>query len=149
MRSIFKAAAISMVATTALAGSIDFEAPPVVSGEVTTFEDRHQVSELELTAAQLHAIAKWLHWNRQGWFATRAKNPAESIQLQLNLRHSDGTLAVVDVVADAGGKKHHLFFINGGAPWSYHAWFGKIRAPAATRPLADYELEVLTKIVSK
>jgi hypothetical protein len=39
--------------------------------------------------------------------------------------------------------------MNKGAPWSYHAWFGKYKALTATRPLSDYELDALQKIVRK
>ena len=55
------------------------------------------------------------------------------------------TLSTLSVIADAG-HKHHLLFINQAAP-SYRTWFGMVKAPAATRPLADYELEALQKIL--
>ena len=58
---------------------------------------------------------------------------------------TDGTSSTLSVVSDAG-HKHHLVFINQGAA-AYRTWFGVVKAPAATRPLADYELEALQRIL--
>jgi hypothetical protein len=149
MRTLFKVLALSMAAATALAGSIEFAMPPIISGEVVAFEDQHQTSERELTPTQLQAVAKWLTWNQQGWFATEAKSPSQPVEFQLNLRHSDGTTAAVSVVAEAGGTRHQLYFINNGAPSSYYAWFGRFKSRAATRPLAGYELEALKRAVNR
>jgi hypothetical protein len=147
MRRLLKAAAMSAAATTALAGSIDFDLPPIVSGEVTTFDDHHQASEHELSPEQLRAIAHWLSWNRQGWYGSKAKSLPEPVQLQFNLRHSDGTLVTLSVVSPPfGPRKHDAVFTNQGAPWSYHAWFGTIKASAANRPLSESELSLLQKI---
>ena len=77
--------------------------------------------------------------------APKVRVPGEPVQIQLNLKHSDGTSSTLSVVSDAG-RKHHLVFINQGAP-AYRTWFGMLKAPAATRPLADYELEALQRIL--
>jgi hypothetical protein len=53
------------------------------------------------------------------------------------------------VVPVTGPWKHDAFFINEGAPWSYHAWFGLVKKGAATRPLSDYDLDLLQKIARK
>jgi hypothetical protein len=150
MRNLLKAVAMSLVATTALAGNIDFQSPPIVSGKVTTFDDHHQASEQDLSPDQLRALAHWLSWNRQGWYSTKATSPTEPVQLEFDLRHGDGTLATLSVVpTTVGPRKRDVFFINRGAPWSYHAWFGRVKASAATRPLSDSELDVLQKIARK
>lgn len=149
MRRLLKAAVISLVATSALAGSIDFESPPIQSAEVTTFDDHHVGLQRELSPDRLRALAHWLSWNHQGWFATDANAPPAPVQLQFNLRHSDGTRASLSVVPVTGSWKHDAFFVNEGAPWSYHAWFGLVRKGAATRPLSDYDLELLRKIAGK
>jgi hypothetical protein len=147
MQGLLKAAAMSLVGSTALAGTIDFESPPIVSGEITTFDDHHLASQL--SPDQLQSLTHWLTWNRHGWFSTQKTSSPEPIQLQINLRQSDGTLATLSVVPIKGSRKRDLFFINKGAPWSYHAWFGKYKAPAATRPISDYDLDFLQKLLRK
>jgi hypothetical protein len=54
----------------------------------------------------------------------------------------------VSVVYDAETQKHHLYFVDKDILASYHAWFGMLKRPAASRPLADYELDILRKILS-
>jgi hypothetical protein len=149
MRRLLQAVVMSLVTSTALAGSIDFQSPPIQSGEVTTFDDHHVRFQQELSPDQLRALAHWLSWNHQGWFATQANAPPQPVQLQFNLRHSDGTRATLSVVAVTGRWKHDAFFINEGAPWSYHAWLGLVKKGAATRPLSDYDLDLLQKIARK
>jgi hypothetical protein len=139
-------AAMATVATPVLAGSIILDAP-VVSADAITFQDQHEPTRRELSRAQLLAISAWLSWNRQGWFGAKREVPGEPVQIQLNLKHGDGASSTLSVVSDSGRKhKHHLVFINQGAP-AYHTWFGMRKAPAATRPLADYELEALQRIL--
>jgi hypothetical protein len=149
MRGLFAAALMSLATTSALAGAIDFEPPPFVSGEITMFDDHHVASAQELSPDQLRSLTHWLTWNRYGWFAAQEKSPPEPVQLQINIRHSDGTSATLSVVPVTGPRKRDLFFINRGAPWSYHAWLGQYRAPAATRPLSDYDLDFLQKLMRK
>jgi hypothetical protein len=70
---------------------------------------------------------------------------AALVKILMNLKHADGTSSTLSVVADAG-HKHHLVFINQGAA-AYRTWLGVVKAPVATRPLADYELEALQRIL--
>jgi hypothetical protein len=135
---------MAAVATPVLAGSIILEAP-VVSAEAITFQDQRESTHKELSRAQLQAIFAWLSWNRQGWFGAKLKVASEPVQVQLSLKHGDGTSSTLSVVSDAG-HKHHLVFSNQEGP-AYRKWFGMVKAPAATRPLADYELEALQKIL--
>ena len=144
MRRLLQMAAMATVATPVLAGSIILDAP-VVSADAITFQDQHEPTHRELSRAQLQAISAWLSWNRQGWFGAKREVPGEPVQIQLNLKHGDGTSSTLSVVSDAG-RRHHLVFINQGAP-AYRTWFGMVKAPAATRPLADYELEALQRIL--
>jgi hypothetical protein len=137
-------AAMATVATPVFAGSIILDAP-VVSADAITFQDHREPTHRELSRAQLQAISAWLSWNRQGWFGAKREVPGEPVQIQLNLKHGDGTSSTLSVVSDAG-HKHHLVFINQGAP-AYRTWLGMVKAPAATRPLADYELETLQRIL--
>jgi hypothetical protein len=149
MRELLRAAVMSLVATNALAGTIDFASPAIVSGEITMFDDHHLASEQELSPDQLRSLIHWLTWNQHGWFSTEEKAPREPVQLQINLRHSDGTLAMLSVVPVTRPGKRDLFFINKGASWSYHAWLGQYKAPAATRPLSEYDLDFLQKLLHK
>ncbi len=144
MRRLLQMAAMATVATPVLAGSIILEAP-VVSADAITFQDQREPTHRELSRTQLQAISAWLSWNREGWFGAKRELSAEPVQIQLNLKHGDGTSSTLSVVSDARSK-HHLVFINQGAP-AYRTWFGMVKAPAATRPLADYELAALQKIL--
>ena len=144
MRRLLQMAAMATVATPVLAGSIILDTP-VISADAITFQDQHEPTHRELSRAQLQAISAWLSWNRQGWFGVKREIPGEPVKILLNLKHADGTSSTLSVVADAG-HKHHLVFINQGAA-AYRTWFGVVKAPAATRPLADYELEALQKIL--
>jgi hypothetical protein len=143
MRRLLQIAAMATVATPVLAGSIILDAP-VVSVDAIAFQDQQEPSHRELSRAQLQAITAWLFWNRQGWFGAKPA-PGETVEIQLNLKHADGTSSTLSVVADAG-RKHHLVFFNQGAP-AYRTWFGIVKAPSAIRPLADYELEALKRIL--
>jgi hypothetical protein len=138
-------AAMATLATPVFAGSIILDTP-VVSGDAITFQDQHEPTHRELSRTQLQAISAWLSWNRQGWFGAKREVPGEPLQILLNLKHADGTSSTLSVVSDAG-HKHHLVFINQGAAAAYRTWFGVVKAPAATRPLADYELEALQRIL--
>jgi hypothetical protein len=144
MRRLLQMAVMATVATPVLAGSIILEAP-VVSADAITFQDQHEPTHRQLSRTQLQAISTWLSWNREGWFGAKLEQSGEPVQIQLNLKHADGTSSTLSVVSDAG-RKHHLVFINQGAP-AYRTWFGMVKAPAATRPLADYELEALQRIL--
>ena len=145
MRRLLQMAAMATVATPVLAGSIILDAP-VVSADAITFQgDQREPTHRELSRTQLQAISAWLSWNRQGWFGAKREVPGEPVQIQLNLKHGDGTSSTLSVVSDAG-PKHHLVFIHQGAP-AYRTWFGVVKAPAASRPLADYELEALQRIL--
>jgi hypothetical protein len=146
MRRLWKISTLSAIAPAALAGSIHLNTP-VLAGEVITFEGPVAGNARTLSETQLRAISGWLSWNRRGWVGTKAVASGEPIQLQLNLKQSDGTLATVSVVSEADGSRH-LVFSNNGATWSYQAWHGMFKAPAATRPLADYEFKALQKIVA-
>jgi hypothetical protein len=144
MRRLLQMAAMAVLATPVFAGSVIL-GPPVVSADATLFQDQHAPIHRELSRTQLQAISAWLSWNRQGWFGAKREVPGELVQIRLNLKHGDGTSSTLSVISDAG-HKHHLVLINQGAP-AYQSWFGMLKAPAATRPLADYELEALQKIL--
>ena len=75
----------------------------------------------------------------------QARSIRQAVQIRLNLKHADGTSSTLSVVSDSGNK-HHLVFIDRGAT-AYRTWFGMVKAPAATRPLADYELDALQRIL--
>jgi hypothetical protein len=144
MRRLLQMAAMAVLATPVFAGSVIL-GTPVVSADATLFQDQHAPTHRELSRTQLQAISAWLSWNRQGWFGANREVPGELVQIRLNLKHGDGTSSTLSVISDAG-HKHHLVLINQGAP-AYRSWFGMLKAPAATRPLADYELEALQKIL--
>jgi hypothetical protein len=128
------------------AGNINLDSP-LESGRATVFEDSTSTTK-ELSASQLQELSAWLSWNRQGWFGEQAEAPAGPVELELELARGDGTTAVLSVVYDAGTQKHHLHFADKGIPATYSGWFGILKRPAASRPLADYELDILHKILS-
>jgi hypothetical protein len=146
-------AALVMCAFTATAhaGGINLDSP-FVTGIVTTFREGKSTSK-ELSETQLQGISAWLVWNQRGWFGEKAASPSGPVELQLNLKRADGTTAVISVVSEAGTKKHHLFFTfapdQGSPAAAYRAWVGMVKRSAATRPLADYELDSIHKVLAK
>jgi hypothetical protein len=132
--------------TGARAGNINLDSP-LESGRAIVFKDSASTTK-ELAASQLQELSAWLSWNRQGWFGESADAPLGPVELELDLARSDGTTAVLSVVYDAGTQKHHLFFADKGIPASYRGWFGLLTRRSASRPLADYELDILHKILS-
>jgi hypothetical protein len=130
----------------ACAGNINLDSP-LESGHATVFKETKSTTK-DLSASQLQELSAWLSWNRQGWFGEKSQTPAGPVELELDLVRGDGTTAVVSVIFDVVTQKHHLFFADNGLPASYSGWFGMLKRPAASRPLADYELDILHKILS-
>jgi hypothetical protein len=128
------------------AGNINLDSP-LESGQAIVFKASKSTTK-ELSTTQLQELSAWLSWNRQGWFGEKSDAPTGPVELELHLARGDGTTAIVSVVYDAATQKHHLFFADKGVAASYHAWFGLSKRPAASRPLADYELDILHKILS-
>jgi hypothetical protein len=130
----------------ARAGNINLDSP-LESGRAIVFKDSASTTK-DLAASQLQELSAWLSWNRQGWFGENEQPPGGPVELELDLVRADGTTAVLSVVYDAATQKHHLFFVDKGIPASYRGWFGLLTRRAASRPLADYELDILHKILS-
>jgi hypothetical protein len=146
IRGLILMTALLAWAGTAGAGNINLDSPPE-SGRAIVFKDSKPTTK-ELSTTQLEELSAWLSWNRQGWFGEKSDTPTGPVELELQLARRDGTTAIVSVVYDGETQKHHLFFAGKGVAASYYGWFGLLKRPAASRPLADYELDILHKILS-
>jgi hypothetical protein len=71
---------------------------------------------------------------------------AEPTQMAINLKHSDGTVTAVAVIAQANGG--HYLRLTGPGQWGYQSFGGIFRSWAARRPLSDQELAELENLVS-
>lgn len=138
--SLLGLAAIVLTAT-AMAGGI-YLGSPVISGDFSSGQDARRT---QLSPQQLHALSGWLEKHRSGWSGMVTPASTEPIQLQVNLRHSDGVATSLCVIAGAGGG--HYLRLNAPGKWAYRSVGGIFKSGAATRPLTDEELSVLQKIV--
>jgi hypothetical protein len=127
-----------------MAGEID-AATPVISGDVSTIASRQESGHTELSTERLQALSRWLERHRSGWQGTVTPPSSEPIQLQVNLRHSDGTVTSICFIAGAGGG--YYLRLTGPGKWAYRSFGGIFKSWAATRALSDKELAVLQKIV--
>ena len=71
---------------------------------------------------------------------------SEPTQLQVDLRHNDGTVTTVCVIARAAGG--HYLRLTGPGRWAYQSFAGIFKTWAATRDLSEQELAVLQRIVN-
>jgi hypothetical protein len=135
---------VMLFVESAMAGSIEIGLP-LVSGDISNFENRQRES-LDLSAAQLQAMSHWLEQHKSGWQEIVMPATNEPIQLEVNLKHSDGGITSMCVIAQADGR-HYLRVIGPGT-WAYRSFAGIFKSWAATRSLSDQELTALLKILS-
>jgi hypothetical protein len=128
----------------AVAGSIEIGLP-VISGDVSTFENRQSTSHTDLSQKQLQALSHWFEQNRSGWRGMITPATSEPVQFRVNLRHSDGGITSMSVIVRAGGGRY-LRLAEPGT-WAYRSFGGILKSWAATRPLSDQELSLLLKVV--
>ena len=131
--------------TAAMAGSIEIGLP-LISGDVSTLEDRQITRREDLSPTQLQALSHWLEQHRSGWGGMSVPPTNEPIQLEVILKHSDGGVTSMCVIARAGGGRY--LRLNGPGTWAYRSFGGIVKSWAATRPLTDEELAALLLIVS-
>ena len=86
MRGLLRALVMPLVAATALAVTIDFESPPVVSAEITTFDDHRLASEQELAPEQLQSLTPPSSRGISTAGSRPRRSPPETMQLQINPR---------------------------------------------------------------
>jgi hypothetical protein len=74
----------------AMASHIDVGAS-LSSGEVTTVDNRQQVSHAELSQTQLQGLLHWLKVHRNGWYTVNTPAaPLPPSYLSLDFKYSDG-----------------------------------------------------------
>lgn len=120
----------------ATAGSISLGAP-LISGDVT--------GSTELSPQQLQALSQWLEQHRSGWQGMITEASIEPIQLAISLRHSDGAVTSMFIIAQANGG--HYLRLTGPGQWAYRSFGGILRSWAATRTLSEPELTQLETAV--
>jgi hypothetical protein len=136
-------AAIALNAT-AMAGGI-YIGTPVISGDLSIFANRQESRHAELSAEQLQALFGWLEHHKLGWRGMITPATSEPIQLQVNLRQSDGAITSICLIARSGGRDY--LRLTGPGKWAYRSFGGNFKSWAAIRPLSAKELAVLRKIV--
>jgi hypothetical protein len=141
--SLLGLAAIALNAT-AMAGRIDI-GTPVIAGDVSRIVSRQESGHVELSSEQLQALSRWLEQHRSGWQGMITEASSEPAQLGVNLRHSDGTVTSVYVIARLTGG--HYLRLTGPGKWAYRSMGGVFKSWAATRELSDQELAALERIV--
>jgi hypothetical protein len=119
---------------------------PLVSGDVSRFVSRQETGRTDLSPKQLQGLANWLKNHQSGWHGMITEASSEPVQLQLKLKHSDGALSSISVIAQANGG--HYLLMTGPGKWAYEAFLGFWKSWAATRSLSDQELAALVNVVS-
>jgi hypothetical protein len=71
---------------------------------------------------------------------------SEPVQLHMTLKHHDGAVTSLSVVAQANGA--HYLLMTGPGKWAYESFLGLWKSWAAKRSLSDQELAALETLVS-
>jgi hypothetical protein len=119
---------------------------PLVSGDVSRFVSRQETGRTDLSPKQLQGLASWLENHQSGWHGMITEASSEPAQLQLKLKHSDGAVSSISVIAEANGG--HYLLITGPGKWAYESFFGFWKSWAATRSISDQELAALENVLS-
>lgn len=130
---------------TANAGGISV-GTPLTSGDASRSVSRQESGHTGLSSEQLQALSHWLEHHRSGWQGMISEASGEPIQLQVNLKHSDGGITSLCVIVQANGG--HYLRLTGPGKWAYRSFGGIVKSWAATRPLSDPELAELETAVS-
>ena len=136
MKALRLGLAVAALTGPAVAGSISL-GTPLISGEVS--------GHTELSSQQVQALSRWLEQDRTGWQGMITEASIEPIQLAVSLRHSDGGVTSISVIAQAKGG--HYVRLIGPGQWAYRSFGGIVKFWAATRPLSDPELAELEPAV--
>jgi hypothetical protein len=119
---------------------------PLVSGIVSKLVNRQKTGQAELSSLQLQGLADWLASHRSGWQGMTTDATSEPAELEINLRHFDGTISSIAVIAQSNGGRY--LRITGPGKWAYESFHGTWRSWAATRTISDQELAALERLAS-
>jgi hypothetical protein len=128
----------------AMAGKIETGAP-VISGDVSTFVNRQEGGHTELSTERLQALSGWLEQHRSQWRGMVTPASSEPVQLQVDLRHSDGAVTSISLISGTHGG--HYLRLTGPEKWAYRSFGGIFKSWAAIRFLSGKELTSLQRIV--
>jgi hypothetical protein len=118
---------------------------PWISGDVSTYENRKEISHRTLSSEQLQALTRWLEQHRRGWRGMLTEASTAPAQWDVSLKNRDGRTTSIAAFAQADGG-HHLLLIGPGK-WAYRSFGGIWKSWAATRPLSDPELAELEVLI--
>jgi hypothetical protein len=117
----------------------------LISGDVSWFVNRQETEHTGLSSEQLQALASWLEHHRSGWQGMITEASIEPIQLQVTLKHNDGAITSMCVIAEANGG--HYLRVTGPGKWAYQSFGGIFKSWAGTRPLPDQDLAAFENLV--
>lgn len=132
-------AAIALSAS-ASAGSITVGAP-LISGDVSISEDRHNTGHRDLSPDQLNGISRWLDQHKSGWQGMVTPPSSEPVELEVTVKHNDGSATRMSIIARSSGGQY--LRLTGPGIMAYRSLFGFFKSWAAIRPLSDQELAAL------
>ena len=132
-------AAIALSAS-ASAGTITVGSP-LISGDVSIYEDRHATGHRELSPDQLDGISHWLNHHKSGWQGIVTPPSSEPVELEVTVKHNDGSATHMSIIARSGGGQY--LRLTGPGTMAYQSLFGFFKSWAAIRPFSDQELAAL------
>jgi hypothetical protein len=132
-------AAIAFSAS-ASAGSITVGAP-LISGDVSIYQDRQTTGHRDLSPDQLHGISRWLDQHKSGWQGMVTPASSEPVELEVAVKHNDGSATHMSVIARPGGGQY--LRLTGPGIMAYRSLFGFFKSWAAIRAMSDQELAAL------
>ncbi len=131
------ATALILSTPIANAGAI-FIGTPLASGNVSRFVNRQEIGRADLSSQQVRAVADWLTNHESGWSGMVTEASLERSPILVTLKHSDGAITSISVIAQANGGFY--LRLTGPGKWAYRSFWGIYKSWAATRPLSDQEL---------
>lgn len=137
-------AVVSLVVSGLALAGIEIGAP-LVSGQVATFQDRHETRRTPLSQAELQALSQWLEMHRHGWHGMLTEATSEPPVLAIDLKDANGRTGSITVVAGLHGN--YLHFVSSSEKWSYRSFGGFVRAWAGNRELRPDDLLQLQRAV--
>ena len=134
-----------MLNGTAIAGDISVGAP-LISGDVSRPASPRESGHSGLSSEHLRALSQWLEHHRSGWQGEITEAGLEPVQLEINVKHSDGRTTSICIIVEADGG--HYLRLTGPGVWAYRSFGGIFKSWAATRQLSDAELAEFETAVS-
>jgi len=134
---------LAIVGSTATAASIDI-GTPLVAGDVAKFENRQRTSDTNLSSAALLSISVWLDQHRSGWQGMITPGSSEPVQLEANLKHRDGKITTISVIA--GRRGGYYLRVTGPGTMADQSFGGIFQSWAAIRSLSAQDLAVFRSL---